>query len=138
MAELENEFFESAFLIFFLLYLNVGHFAFAFAFFALSQWKKAAHSYEVSFISGIWMVSSESWKRLHPNYLICTQLYIIIFYVSNKHWVINDDINKCHDSAPMTKNPKSKTLNFWFGIQKQFPMIKFGLANYPTHHLTQK
>jgi hypothetical protein len=24
-------------------------------------------SYEVSFISAIWMVSSESWKRLHSN-----------------------------------------------------------------------
>ena len=30
---------------------------------ASSQWKQAARS----FISALWMVSSESWKRLHPN-----------------------------------------------------------------------
>ena len=33
-----------------------------------SQWKSACLSYEVSFISGLGMVSSESWKILHPNY----------------------------------------------------------------------
>ena len=32
-----------------------------------SLWKQAARSYEASFISALWMVSSESWKRLHPN-----------------------------------------------------------------------
>ena len=37
-------------------------------FFASSQWKHAAHSYEVSFISVIWIFFSESWKRLHPNW----------------------------------------------------------------------
>ena len=35
--------------------------------FASSQWQQAARSYEISFISAIWMVSSESWKRLYPN-----------------------------------------------------------------------
>ena len=34
---------------------------------ALSQWKQATRSYEISFISAISMVSSGSWKRLHPN-----------------------------------------------------------------------
>ena len=29
--------------------------------------KTSSRSYEVSFISALWMVSSESWKRLHPN-----------------------------------------------------------------------
>ena len=29
---------------------------------------KQARSYEVSFISALWMVFSESWKRLHPNW----------------------------------------------------------------------
>ena len=33
------------------------------------SWKMTllCFSYEVSFISALWMVSSESWKRLHPN-----------------------------------------------------------------------
>ena len=35
--------------------------------FASSQWKQAARSYEVSFISAIWMVSFKSWIRLRPN-----------------------------------------------------------------------
>ena len=35
--------------------------------FASSQWKQAARLYEVTFISALWMVSSESWKRLHSN-----------------------------------------------------------------------
>ena len=29
--------------------------------------KQLGGSYEVSFISALWAVSSESWKRLHPN-----------------------------------------------------------------------
>ena len=29
--------------------------------------KQAARSYEVSFIFALWMVSSDSWKRLYPN-----------------------------------------------------------------------
>ena len=33
-----------------------------------SQWKSAWLSYEVSFISVLGIVSSKSWKRLHPNY----------------------------------------------------------------------
>ena len=33
-----------------------------------SRWKSAWLSYEVSFISALWMVSLESWTRLHPNY----------------------------------------------------------------------
>ena len=32
-----------------------------------TQWNQAARSYEVSFISALWMVSSESWKSLYPN-----------------------------------------------------------------------
>ena len=35
-------------------------------FFASSQRKQAARSYEVSFFSALWMVSSESWKRGCP------------------------------------------------------------------------
>ena len=44
----------------------VGHFEYSFQkkmFFASSQRKQAARSYEVSFFSALWMVSSESWKR---------------------------------------------------------------------------
>ena len=37
-------------------------------FLASSQWKQESRSYKVSFIFALKMVSSESWKRLHPNY----------------------------------------------------------------------
>ena len=37
-------------------------------FFVSAQWKSAWLSYEVSFISALGMVSSESWKRLYSNY----------------------------------------------------------------------
>ena len=52
----------------FLPFFWVGHYEFFFwDFFFSSQWKDQRLSYEVSFISELWMVSSESWKRLHPN-----------------------------------------------------------------------
>ena len=35
--------------------------------FVFSQWKSQWLSYEVAFISALWMVSSESWKRLYLN-----------------------------------------------------------------------
>ena len=39
-----------------------------FWFFCFISRKQAARSYKVAFISAQWMVSSESWKRLHPNF----------------------------------------------------------------------
>jgi hypothetical protein len=38
-----------------------------FFFFLLQKWKDQRLSYKVSFISAIWMVSSESCKILHSN-----------------------------------------------------------------------
>ena len=43
-----------------------------------SQWKSPWLSYEVAFISALWMVSSESWKRLYLSELICTRLYFVL------------------------------------------------------------
>ena len=54
LAELENAFF---------VFLFFGHWVFQF----FSQWKSAWLSYEVSFISALWIVSSEYWKSLIPN-----------------------------------------------------------------------
>ena len=50
----------------------VGHFEFfesaILIFFCFISVKKAARSYEVSFISALWMVFPESWKRSCPNF----------------------------------------------------------------------
>ena len=53
----------------------VGHFVF---FYFISV-EKAAHSYEVSFISSLWMVFPESWKRSCLNFYAhdCKPLLII-------------------------------------------------------------
>ena len=60
LAELENEvFFEAAILNF----LSRPFWNF----FCFISVKSPALSYEVSFSSALWMVSSESWKRLHSN-----------------------------------------------------------------------
>mgnify|MGYP006863754305 CR=1 FL=1 len=48
-------------------------------FFCFISVKNPALSYEVSFSSALWMVSSESWKRLHSNSFAhdCTYVFIV-------------------------------------------------------------
>ena len=79
LAELENEVFLSRpFWIFW-----VSHFEFFFCFISV---KNAARSYEVSFISALWMVFPESWKRSCPNFYAHDCNSYAIAQIEMAHW----------------------------------------------------
>ena len=80
-----------------------------FFFFFFSQWKDQRLSYEVAFISALWMVSSESWKRLYPNWYAhdcnCQKLIIWSYHL----------IELCHQrEITLPKKKRSQWLEISF------------------------
>ena len=101
---------------------------FFFRFFCFISWKQAARSYEVSFISAIWMVSSESWKIFHFWFhKLNSHMYTVLHIFRQVLFWAENQVN--HQKSLLS----SKLSLIFIGMkQKKFKKIQEKNSKWPT------